>query len=48
LLETLELMEGSLPPAKLSTVKLWALSRQKELQECWDKARKNEHPGKVE
>ena len=47
-IETLELIEGSLPPAKLAALRHWAESRQKELQECWDKARNNEHPGKVE
>jgi hypothetical protein len=47
-IETVELIEGSLAPAKLATIKSWAASRQKELMECWDKARKNEHPGKVE
>ena len=47
-IETLELIEGSLPPAKLAALERWASGRQKELQECWDKARNNEHPGKVE
>ncbi len=45
---TMELMEGSLPAAKLAAIKLRASRRQKELFECWDKARNNEHPGKVE
>jgi hypothetical protein len=47
-LETLELMEGSLPASKLAAIRHWASSRQKELSECWDKARNSEHPGKVE
>jgi Domain of unknown function (DUF4160) len=47
-LETLELMEGSLPAAKLAAIRLWASSRQKDLLECWNKARNNEHPGMVE
>jgi hypothetical protein len=47
-LETLELLEGSLPTAKLAAIRLWASSRRKELMECWDKARNSEHPGKVE
>jgi hypothetical protein len=47
-LATLDLMEGYLPPAKLATVRTWASARQLELLECWDKARNNEHPGKVE
>jgi hypothetical protein len=45
---TMELMQGSLPAAKLAAVRQWAASRQKDLLECWDKARNNEHPGKVE
>ena len=47
-LESMSLLEGSLPPAKLAAVTAWAMSRKAELQECWDKARNNEHPGKVE
>jgi hypothetical protein len=47
-IESLELMEGSLPAAKLAAVRLWASSRQEDLLECWNKARNNEHPGKVE
>ena len=47
-IETLDLMAGTLPAAKLAAVKRWAANRNKELLECWDKARNSEHPGKVE
>jgi len=47
-LETMQLVEGSLPPAKLAAIRTWALSRQKEPLSCWDKARNNESPGRVE
>ena len=47
-IESLELIEGKLPAAKLAVLRQWAASRQKELQECWDKTRNNENPGKVE
>ena len=47
-IETLDLLEGSLPAAKHSALRQWAEPRKKELLECWDKARNNEHPGKVE
>ena len=46
-IDTLDLMEGSLPAAKLAAIRRWATSHQKELLECWSKARKNENPGKV-
>ena len=46
-IETLDVLEGSLPPAKLAAIKAWAASRQKDLMQCWDKARNNENPGKV-
>ena len=36
------------PAAKLAAIRLWASSRQKDLLECWNKARNNEHPGMVE
>ena len=35
-LETLDVTNGSLPPAKWSAVRNWAMDRRKELQECWD------------
>lgn len=46
-IETLHLMEGSLPATKLNAVQQWAGSRRKELTQCSDRVRNNEHPGKV-
>jgi hypothetical protein len=46
-LETLDLMQGSLPNTKLNAIRVWAESHREELLECWNKARNNEHPGKV-
>ena len=46
-IETLELLEGNLPAAKLAILRQWAASHQMELRQCWDKARNNENPGKV-
>ena len=45
---TSQLIEGSLPPAKVNANSRWAASRRLELMECWDKARQNVAPGKVE
>ena len=47
-IETMELMEGSLPAAKLATIRTWGESHREELMECWEKCRNNERPGKVE
>ncbi len=47
-IETAQIMDGSLPAGKLAVLLAWARVHRKELQECWDKARNNEHPGKVE
>ena len=46
-LQTLDLVEGNLPPAKLAAVVRWARGHHSELMECWAKARNNENPGKV-
>jgi hypothetical protein len=46
-LETLDVLEGSLPAAKLAAIKAWAQGRRKELTQCRDKARNNLNPGKV-
>ena len=47
-IETSALIEGTLPPSKSAAISRWATSRKKELMECWNKARRNEAPGKVE
>ena len=47
-IETAELIEGSLPPAKRAAISRWAASRKQELMECWDKARQSLPLGKVE
>jgi hypothetical protein len=44
---TLELLEGSLPPAKLQSVKDWARKHETELIECWKRAAARQHPGKI-
>ena len=46
-LVTFELLEGKLQASKLAAVRQWAQDHRQELLECWDKARNNEHPGKV-
>ena len=46
-LQTLNLIEGYLPSAKLAAVVAWARKHHSELNECWVKARNNENPGKV-
>ena len=47
-LESLDVLEGALPKAKLKGVLDWAASHREELQACWNKVQNNEHPGKVE
>lgn len=46
-IETAALLEGSLPANKVATISRWAVAHRQELLECWEKARRNEHPGKV-
>jgi Domain of unknown function (DUF4160) len=35
-LQTLDLIEGSLPAAKLAAIRDWASSRREELAACWN------------
>jgi hypothetical protein len=44
----LAIMEGSLPAAKLASVRTWASQHVEELRQCWSRAFINENPGKVE
>jgi hypothetical protein len=40
-------LDGSLPPRALALVTEWAAVHRDELREAWDRARKNEPPGRI-
>ncbi len=43
-IETLRVMNGKLPPAKLAAVLAWAKTRQEALKRTWDRVIANEKP----
>ena len=46
-IEDLAVLEGRLPPRALGIVKEWASLHQEELRTAWDRARRQEAPGKI-
>ncbi|MCY3808183.1 MAG: DUF4160 domain-containing protein [Gemmatimonadetes bacterium] len=46
-IEDLTVLEGRLPPRALGIVKEWASLHQAELRVAWDRARRQEAPGKI-
>lgn len=46
-IEDLTVLRGRLPPRALGIVKEWASLRQAELKTAWDRARRQEAPGKI-
>ena len=46
-IEDLTVLRGRLPPRALGIVKEWASLHQAELKTAWDRARRQEAPGKI-
>lgn len=46
-IEDLTVLRGRLPPRALGIVKEWASLHQAELRTAWDRARRQEAPGKI-
>jgi hypothetical protein len=46
-IETGEVIEGSLPPAASRMVRDWALARQRQLRDNWQRARAGEQPERI-
>ena len=46
-IEDLTVLRGRIPPRALGIVKEWALLHQAELRAAWDRARRQEAPGKI-
>lgn len=46
-IEDLTVLRGRLPPRALGIVKEWAFLHQAELRTAWDRARRQEAPGKI-
>lgn len=47
-IDTLRVLKGRLPRAKLAAVISWAASRQAELRRAWDRVTAKQPPGKLE
>lgn len=46
-IEDITVLRGRLPPRALGIVKEWASLHQEELRAAWDRARRQEAPGKI-
>jgi len=47
-IDSLTVLRGRLPPRALGIVKEWASLHQTELRAAWDRARRQEAPGKID
>ena len=47
-IDTLETLEGHLPPRALNLVREWAIMHKEELRENWNLCRGNEAPARIE